>query len=156
MTQPPDCGALAPGFNLPGSKGETVTLDGFSGHNAVVYFYPKDMAPGCTIEAIEFSAQKPAFDAANTVIIGISADPPARHDKFAAKHDLAIRLASDEDHKTCEAYGVWVEKSMYGRKFHGIERSTFLIGPDGRIARVWRKVRVKGHVEEVLAAAQAL
>jgi peroxiredoxin Q/BCP len=156
MTQPPERGAVAPGFSLPGSHGETITLDDYSGQNVVVYFYPKDMTPGCTTEALDFSAQKPAFDAANTAIIGISADPPARHAKFTAKHDLTIQLASDEDHETCDAFGVWVEKSMYGRKFFGIERSTFLIGPDRRIVEIWRKVRVKTHVDEVLAAVRAL
>jgi peroxiredoxin Q/BCP len=121
-----------------------------------VYFYPKADTPGCTREAMAFSALKSAFEAADTAILGVSADPVKAQDAFKRKHGLAIALASDESHKMLVDYGVWGEKSMYGRTYMGITRATLLIGPDGRIARVWPKVRVEGHAEEVLAAARAL
>ena len=114
------------------------------------------MARGCTLEAVDFSEHQDAFEAAGTVVIGISPDSVASHDKFKVKHDLSIILAADPDHKVIEAYGVWVEKQMYGRKYMGVERSTFLIGADGRVAETWRKVKVKGHVEAVLSATRAL
>ena len=119
-------------------------------------FYPKDDTQGCTIEAIDFTKAAPAFAKAGTKVVGISPDTVASHCKFRDKHDLAITLAADPERKAIEAYGVWAEKSMYGRKYMGVERSTFLIGSDGRIARAWRRVKVPGHIEEVLAAAEAL
>ncbi len=146
----------APDFSLPGDGGSTVSLKGLAGRKAVLYFYPKDDTSGCTLEAKEFSALKPDFEKAGAMVIGISADSVKSHDKFKAKHDLTIALASDESHKTLEAYGVWVEKSMYGKTYMGIERATFLIGKDGKVARVWRKVKVPGHAKEVLEAARAL
>ena len=123
---------------------------------AVIYFYPKDDTAGCTREAQDFSHLKAAFDMAGIAVIGVSKDPPAKHVKFAAKHDLTISLASDENGSVCEAFGTWSEKSLYGRKYMGIDRATFLIDKDGRIARVWRKVKVPGHAEQVLAAAEEL
>ncbi|WP_334655791.1 peroxiredoxin [Sphingomonas panaciterrae] len=122
----------------------------------VVYFYPKDDTAGCTREAQDFSALAGEFASAGVVVIGVSKDPPAKHEKFAAKYDLAVALASDEDGSACEAFGTWVEKSMYGRRYMGIERATFLFGRDGQLARAWRKVKVPGHAAEVLAAARAL
>ena len=122
----------------------------------ILFFYPKDDTSGCTQEAIEFTALKKQFDALGAPVIGMSPDSAKKHDKFKAKHELAVDLVSDEDKDVLGAYGVWVEKSMYGRKYMGVERSTFLIGADGRIARVWRKVKVPGHAAEVLEAAKAL
>lgn len=156
MTDRVDVGDKAPPFSLPTDGDGTISLEDFSGHKAVVYFYPKDDTPGCTIQAIAFSEHLEAFLAAGTVIVGISADTPAKHDKFVAKHGLKITLGSDPELETLKAYGVWVEKNMYGRKYMGIERTTFLIDENGVIARVWRKVRVKGHVEEVLEATMEL
>jgi peroxiredoxin Q/BCP len=149
-------GAKAPAFTLPRDGGGTVSLSDFAGRKLVLYFYPKADTPGCTTEAIDFSRLKGAFSRANTDILGVSADPVPAQDKFKTKHKLSVALASDETRKMLEAYGVWQEKSLYGRKFMGIARVTFLIGPDGRVARVWPKVSVKGHAEEVLAAAKAL
>lgn len=122
----------------------------------VVYFYPKDDTAGCTREAQDFSAMAGEFASAGVVVIGVSKDPPAKHEKFVAKYELAVTLASDEDGSACEAFGTWVEKSMYGRRYMGIERATFLFGRDGQLARAWRKVKVPGHAAEVLAAARAL
>lgn len=122
----------------------------------VVYFYPKDDTAGCTREAQDFSAMAGEFASAGVAVIGVSKDPPAKHEKFVAKYDLAVTLASDEDGSACEAFGTWVEKSMYGRRYMGIERATFLFGRDGQLARAWRKVKVPGHAAEVLAAARAL
>lgn len=152
----PAISAPAPTFVLPGSGGETIDLASFKGKAVVLYFYPRDDTPGCTTEAIDFTAARNDFTAANTVVIGVSKDTAAKHDKFVAKHDLAIPLASDAEGDVCERYGVWVEKNMYGKKYMGIERATFLIGPDGVILEIWRKVKVKGHVNAVLAAAKAL
>jgi peroxiredoxin Q/BCP len=149
-------GAKAPAFTLPRDGGGTVSLADFAGRKLVLYFYPRADTPGCTKEAIDFSRHKAAFSRAGADILGVSADPVPAQDAFKAKHKLAIALASDEKRKMLEAYGVWQEKSMYGRKFMGIVRATFLIGPDLRIARVWPKVSVTGHAEEVLAAAKAL
>ena len=149
-------GAKAPAFTLPRDGGGTVSLADFAGRALVLYFYPKADTSGCTKEAIDFSRLKSAFASAGTEILGVSADPVPAQDKFKAKHKLAIALGSDETHRMLEAYGVWAQKSMYGRKYMGIVRDTFLIGPDGRIARVWQKVKVAGHAEEVLAAAKAL
>jgi peroxiredoxin Q/BCP len=156
MSEPLAEGVPAPEFDLPGDGGGRIRLSAFRGSPVVVYFYPKNDTSGCTREAIAFSQLKPQFDAAAVTVIGVSADPPAKHDAFKKKHDLSIRLASDEAKSVLEAYGVWVEKSMYGRRYMGIERSTFLIDGSGSIARIWRKVRVPGHGEAVLAAAKAL
>lgn len=156
MSSKLDPGAKAPTFTLPRDDGKTVTLSDFAGRKLVLYFYPKADTPGCTKEAIDFSRLKAAFTKVDTDILGVSADPVAAQDKFKSKHKLAIALASDEKHRMLEAYGVWQEKSMYGRKFMGVVRATFLIGPDQRIDRVWPKVSVTGHAEEVLAAAKAL
>ena len=149
-------GSAAPPFTLPAAGGGQVSLDDFRGQKLVLYFYPKADTSGCTREAQDFSALKQEFAKARAAVVGVSADPISAHDKFKAKYGLDLALASDETHKTLKDYGVWAEKSMYGRSYMGIERTTFLIGEDGRIARVWRKVKVPGHAEEVLAAAQAL
>ncbi|MDO9524200.1 MAG: peroxiredoxin [Gemmobacter sp.] len=149
-------GDLAPDFTLPRDGGGTVTLTGQRPAKVVVYFYPKDDTSGCTLEALDFTAQAAAFAAAGATVIGISKDSVKAHDKFVAKHGLGVILGSDEGTTTCEEYGVWVEKNMYGRTYMGIERATFLIDATGRIARIWPKVKVKGHVEDVLAAVQAL
>jgi len=149
-------GMMAPDFQLPRDGGGTTSLSDFAGRKLVLYFYPKADTPGCTKEAIEFSRLKAAFGKAGADILGVSADAVAAQDKFKAKHRLSIALASDETHRTLEAYGVWREKSLYGRKFLGIVRTTVLIGPDQRIARIWPKVSVAGHAGEVLAAAESL
>jgi thioredoxin-dependent peroxiredoxin len=149
-------GAKAPDFTVTGDDGRTVSLKDFRGRKLVLYFYPKADTPGCTREAIAFSAFKGAFAKADTAILGVSADPVKAQDAFKRKHKLAIALGSDEAHAMLTAYGVWGEKSMYGRTYMGVTRATFLIGPDGRIARAWPKVKVDGHAEDVLAAAQAL
>lgn len=149
-------GDPAPPFKLPTAGGGAVSLAGLKGKRVVVYFYPKDDTPGCTQEALSFTENAKAFARANTEVVGISRDSVAKHDKFAAKHGLAVRLASDEDGKVCEAYGVWVEKSLYGRTYMGIERATFLIDEKGRIHHVWRKVRVPGHVEDVLKVVKTM
>lgn len=151
-----DTGMKAPAFTLPRDGGGEVSLADFAGKKLVLYFYPKADTSGCTKEAIDFSQLKAAFAKAGTEILGVSADPVMAQDKFKAKHKLSIALASDEKRRMLEAYGVWQEKSMYGRKFMGIARTTFLIGPDQRIARVWPRVSVNGHADEVLAAAKAL
>jgi len=156
MAKALDAGAKAPDFTLVRDGGGKVSLKDFKGRKLVLYFYPKADTPGCTREAIAFNALKGAFAKADTAILGVSADPVKAQDAFKKKHDLAIALASDETHKMLTDYGVWGEKSMYGRTFMGITRATFLIGPDGRIARAWPKVKVDGHAEEVLAAARAL
>jgi peroxiredoxin Q/BCP len=149
-------GGKAPGFTLPRDGGGEVSLTDFKGKKLVVYFYPKADTPGCTIEAKDFSRLAPAFARAKTAVLGVSADPVKKQDKFKAKHDLTIALASDETLEMLKAYGVWAEKSMYGRTFMGVLRNTYLIGPDGKIARIWEKVKVAGHAEEVLEAAKAL
>jgi thioredoxin-dependent peroxiredoxin len=151
-----ETGQKAPDFDLPRDGGGALSLSGLNGRKVALYFYPKDDTSGCTAEAIDFSALKAEFEKAGTVVIGISPDSIKSHDKFKAKHDLAVDLVADEERKTLEDYGVWVEKSMYGRKYMGVERSTFLIGADGRIARIWRKVKVPGHAQQVLDAARAL
>ncbi|KIV68253.1 Thiol peroxidase, Bcp-type [Rhizobium sp. UR51a] len=133
-----------------------MTLSKLQGKAVVLYFYPKDDTSGCTAEAIDFSALGGEFEAANTVVIGISPDSVKSHDKFAAKHSLSVMLASDEERKVLEAYGVWKEKSMYGKKYMGVERTTFLVGPDGKIAEIWNKVKVAGHAQAVLDAAKKL
>jgi thioredoxin-dependent peroxiredoxin len=149
-------GDNAPDFDLPTDNGGHFRLSARRGAPVVVYFYPKDDTPGCTTEAIDFTGGKAAFDRLKTPIVGISPDAPGSHDKFKAKHDLSIILAADEEKETANAYGVWVEKSMYGRKYMGVERSTFLVDGNGVIAKAWRNVKVPGHVEEVLAAAEDL
>jgi thioredoxin-dependent peroxiredoxin len=151
-----DVGDKAPAFTLPTDGGGEISLDDFKGEPVVLYFYPKDDTSGCTAEACAFRDALPDFSKVKAEIIGISRDPVNKHDKFKAKYALNFPLASDEEGKTCEAYGTWVEKSMYGRKYMGIERSTFLIDGKGVIREVWRKVKVPGHAEAVLKAAQAL
>jgi len=149
-------GAKAPPFSLPRDGGGRISLADFAGRNLVLYFYPKADTPGCTREAQAFSALRAKFEAAGTAILGVSADPVPAQDRFKAKYDLSIPLASDETHQMLEAYGAWGEKSMYGRTFMGVIRTTFLIDQHGRIARIWPKVSVEGHADEVLAAAKAL
>ena len=149
-------GAPAPDFELAGEEDRSFTLDDLKGKKLVLYFYPKDDTPGCTKQAVGFTAHADAFAASDTKILGVSKDTVAKHGKFRAKHDLGILLGSDPEGEVIERYGSWIEKSMYGRTYMGIDRSTFLIDREGKIARIWRKVRVKGHVEEVLEAAQAL
>lgn len=148
-------GDPAPDFTLPASGGQTISLGDFAGKQVVLYLYPRDDTPGCTKEAIGFTEHLDAFTAENAVILGLSKDTPVKHDKFIAKHDLKIALLSDEDGSVIESYGSWVEKNMYGKKSMGIERSTFLIGPDGALQKIWRKVKVPGHVEAVLDAVRA-
>ena len=151
----PDTGDTAPDFTLPRDGGSSVTLSALRPNRVVVYFYPKDDTSGCTIEAKDFTSLAADFAAAGVTVIGISKDSVKAHDKFVAKHDLGIILASDEEGTTCEDYGVWGEKQMYGKTYMGIERATFLIGADGRIAQVWRKVKAKGHAEAVLDVVKA-
>lgn len=152
----PDVSDTAPDFTLPRDGGGEVTLSNLRGGTVVLFFYPRDDTPGCTKESIGFSEQLQSFADAGAQVFGISRDSIAKHDKFVAKHSLTTPLLSDERSSVCEDYGVWVEKKMYGRTSMGIERSTFIIDPEGKIARVWRKVKVPGHVEEVLEAVQAL
>lgn len=149
-------GDIAPDFALPDDNGHTVALSKLKGRPVVVYFYPKDDTSGCTAQAKDFSCQLDAFKAAGADVIGISPDSSRSHLKFKIKHHLALTLAADEDKAAATAYGVWVEKSMYGRKYMGVERSTFLIDKNGSIIQLWRKVKVPGHVDEVLKAVQAL
>ncbi|MCP5373971.1 MAG: thioredoxin-dependent thiol peroxidase [Hyphomicrobiales bacterium] len=149
-------GDKAPNFEKQTDGGGTLSLTALKGRKVVLYFYPKDDTPGCTTEAQGFRDAIREFDAAGATVIGVSKDSVARHDKFKAKYDLPFALVSDDDGSLCEAYGVWVEKKNYGRAYMGIERSTFLIGADGKVAKAWRKVRVKGHVDAVLAAARDL
>jgi thioredoxin-dependent peroxiredoxin len=152
----PQQGQKAPDFTLPRDGGGTVSLADHKDRKLVLYFYPKADTPGCTTEAVDFTRLKRAFARADTDIVGVSADPVKAQDKFRDKHDLKVALASDESLKMLTAYGVWGEKSMYGRKFMGVRRTTLLIGRDGRVARVWENVKVAGHAEEVLEAAKAL
>ncbi len=156
MTAKPGVGDKAPSFNLPRDGSGKMSLASLKGKKLVLYFYPKDDTSGCTKEAIDFTALKAQFAKAGAEVIGVSPDAVKAHDKFVAKHKLGIALLSDESKEMLEAYGVWTEKSMYGRKYMGVERTTFLIGADGKIAQVWNKVKVPGHAEEVLAAAKAL
>jgi peroxiredoxin Q/BCP len=149
-------GDKAPNFTLPADGGHTVSLSELKGKSVVLYFYPKDDTSGCTAEAIAFSKESKAFKAADAAVVGVSKDSASSHDKFKAKYNLSVMLAADEDIKTAEAYGVWVEKSMYGRRYMGMERATFLIDGAGKIRQIWRKVKVPGHAEEVLAAVKAL
>jgi peroxiredoxin Q/BCP len=149
-------GDKAPDFTLPTNGAGTISLSQLKGKSVVLYFYPKDDTSGCTAEAIAFNKAAKAFKAAGAVVIGLSKDSPASHDKFGAKYDLALTLAADEDTKVAQAYGVWVEKSMYGRRYMGMERATFLIDAKGVIRQIWRKVKVPGHSDAVLIAAKAL
>jgi peroxiredoxin Q/BCP len=149
-------GAKAPAFLLPRDGGDTVSLTDYAGRKLVLFFYPRADTPGCTREAIDFTRLASAFADSQTAVLGVSADPPKALESFRDKHQLAIPLASDEQHKMLEAYGVWGEKSMYGKTFQGILRTTVLIGSDGRILKIWRNVRVDGHADEVLASVRAL
>jgi peroxiredoxin Q/BCP len=149
-------GATAPAFSLPRDGGGVATLSDYTGQKLVLFFYPRADTPGCTREAIDFTRLKGAFAEAGTMVLGISADPPKAQERFRDKHGLASPLISDETHAMLEAYGAWGEKSLYGRKFLGILRTTILVGKDGKVARIWRNVRVDGHADEVLAAARAL
>lgn len=147
-------GDEAPEFSLP-ANGETLRLTELRGKIVVLYFYPQDDTKSCTAEAVDFSRLKDDFDQAGAIIVGVSPDSLKKHERFAAKHGLTVTLASDEARETIEAYGVWAEKTLYGRKYMGVVRSTFLIDGNGRIARIWRNVKVKGHADEVLEAARA-
>ncbi len=149
-------GKRAPAFTLPGDGGRQIKLSALKGAPVVLFFYPKDDTSGCTKEAIAFSELLAEFKGHNATVIGISPDSVASHDKFIAKHNLTVQLAADEDKKVLEKYGVWVEKSMYGRKYMGVERSTFLIDAGGKVAKSWRKVKVPGHAEAVLKALDEL
>ncbi|MHA1157689.1 MAG: peroxiredoxin [Alphaproteobacteria bacterium] len=149
-------GQQAPDFTLPDDRGEPFSLAAHHGKTVIIFFYPRDDTSGCTLEARGFSAALGAFEAAGAVVVGLSADTVDSHQRFREKHELAVRLIADTDHVALEAFGVWREKSMYGRKFMGIVRTTVLVGRDGRIARIWPKVRVRGHVEKVLEAAEEL
>ena len=143
-------------FNLSTNGGGQFSLADAAGKYLILYFYPKDDTPGCTKEAIGFSEASTAFDAQNAMVVGVSRDTVKKHDKFVGKYDLRIPLISDEEGSLCEAFSTWVEKSMYGKTYMGIERATFLISPDGKVLHIWRKVKVPGHVEEVLAQLQSL
>lgn len=150
----PQAGDKAPGFSLPDQSGATVSLSQLKGRHVVLYFYPKDATPGCTTEACDFRDEHSALVKAGAVVLGVSPDSTASHQKFATKQGLPFSLLADPDHAVADAYGVWGEKSLYGRKFMGLIRATFLIGPDGKLLRVWPKVKVAGHVAEVLASLQ--
>ncbi|RKH07995.1 thioredoxin-dependent thiol peroxidase [Corallococcus sp. CA053C] len=150
----PQAGDKAPGFSLPDQSGATVSLSQLKGRHVVLYFYPKDATPGCTTEACDFRDEHSALVKAGAVVLGVSPDSTASHLKFATKQGLPFSLLADPDHAVADAYGVWGEKSLYGRKFMGLIRATFLIGPDGKVLRVWPKVKVAGHVAEVLSALQ--
>ena len=152
-----EIGSPAPLFSLPATDGTTIALKDFKGkQNVVLYFYPKDMTPGCTKQACGFRDDLPQFAHADTAVLGVSPDPVKKHIKFTEKESLTFPLLADEQKQACEAYGVWGERSMYGVKYMGVERSTFLIDKQGKIRAIWRKVKVPGHVQEVLKAAQAL
>ena len=151
-----EAGSPAPDFTMPTDGGGSVTLSALKGKSVVLYFYPKDDTSGCTSEACGFRDQFPNFTGVDAVVIGVSKDSVASHDKFKAKYELPFTLASDKETGVAEAYGVWVEKSMYGRKYMGLERATFLIDKDGIVRNVWRKVKVTGHVDAVLKALKAL
>ncbi len=155
MTKELKPGDPAPHLDLPTAGGGRVSLGALKGKRIVLYFYPKDDTPGCTTQALNFTEKTKQFAAAKAVVIGVSRDSPAKHDKFAAKHGLNLTLASDEDGAVCERYGVWVQKTLYGRTYMGVERASFLIDENGRLARIWRKVKVAGHVDEVLKEIKA-
>ncbi|MEM8762124.1 MAG: thioredoxin-dependent thiol peroxidase [Pseudomonadota bacterium] len=152
----PGPGDPAPDFSLPADGGRTLSLADFAGKTLVLYFYPKDDTSGCTKEAVGFSEKIAEFEAAGAAVVGVSKDTAAKHDKFVAKHALKVALLSDAEGDLCERFGVWKEKSMYGKKYMGIERSTFLIGADRKIVEAWRNVKVPGHVDAVLGAVQAI
>ncbi|WP_227267867.1 thioredoxin-dependent thiol peroxidase [Roseobacter weihaiensis] len=152
----PEISQPAPDFTLPSTGGDNVTLSDLKGQPVVLFFYPRDDTPGCTKESVGFSENRADFDAAGAQVFGISKDSMASHEKFTAKRELKIPLLSDEHGTTCEDYGVWKEKNMYGKKYMGIERTTYLIAADGTVAQVWNKVKVPGHVEAVLEAVRAL
>ncbi len=156
MTDRLDVGDTLPDIALETPDGGTVRAADFRGRKLVLFFYPRDDTPGCTVESKDFSALLPQFEAAGAAVLGVSKDPPAKHVKFAAKHGLAVALATDAESGLSDALGVWGQKSLYGRLFMGMHRTTYLVDRDGRIARVWRKVKVKGHAAEVLEAAKAL
>lgn len=156
MTRPLKEGAKAPAFRLQTDNGGVLSIKDFAGKTLVLYFYPKDDTTGCTREAIDFSALLPKFRRAGAAVVGVSKDSVEKHKKFKEKHGLKVALASDENGAAVQSYGVWVEKTLYGRKYMGIERSTFLIDGRGVIRKIWRKVKVSGHAEEVLAAAKSL
>jgi peroxiredoxin Q/BCP len=149
-------GDKAPDFSMPTDGGGAVSLSGLKGKKVVLYFYPKDDTPGCTKEACTFRDALPDFTGVDAVVIGVSRDPVTKHDKFKAKYELNFPIASDEDGKASDAYGTWVEKSMYGKKYMGMERATFVIDGQGVVRNVWRKVKVDGHADEVLKAVQAI
>lgn len=149
-------GDQVPPFEIPVTGGQTISLDSLKGRKAVIYFYPKDDTSGCTLEAQNFQRLHEDFAAADVAVVGVSPDGIASHEKFKTKYGLTFPLASDESKEMLEAFGVWVEKSMYGRKYMGVERTTVLVDKDGRVAKIWPKVKVPGHAEEVLAAAKAL
>jgi peroxiredoxin Q/BCP len=151
-----EAGSRAPAFDLPTDGGGRVKLSGLAGKKVVLYFYPADDTSGCTLEAIDFSKFVPKFEATNAVVVGVSPDSAKSHDSFKAKHKLTFMLAADVDRDVIGRYGLWVEKNNFGKKYMGVERATFLIDEAGKIARAWHKVQVKGHVEEVLAAAKSL
>lgn len=151
-----DVGSAVPDLNLPTDGGGSLSLAGLKGQKVVLYFYPKDDTSGCTAEACAFQEAMPDFSGSGAMIVGVSKDSPAKHDKFKAKYNLGFTLISDEEGKLCEAFGTWVEKSMYGRKYFGIERSTFLIDETGTVRQVWRKVKVTGHAKDVLKAIGSL
>lgn len=152
----PSIGTVAPNFDLPRDGGGRVSLSQFSGRPVVLFFYPKDDTTGCTAESLAFTNLAADFEAAGAAVIGLSPDSVACHDKFKKKHDLSVLLASDEEKTTLQAYGVWKQKTMYGRSFMGVERTTFLVAPDSLVAAIWQKVRVPGHAEIVLAAVRNL
>jgi len=149
-------GDRVPEFSLPRDGGGVLGPADFAGRKLVIYFYPKDDTSGCTSEAVAFTARRAEFEAAGAAVVGISKDSVRSHEKFRDKHRLGLPLLSDADGDVVDRFGAWVEKSMYGRRYMGIDRSTFLVGPDGRIARIWRKVKVPGHVDEVLEAVRTL
>lgn len=149
-----EIGSLAPNIELPGDAGQFYKLSDYRGQKVVLYFYPKDDTSGCTAEACDFRDHLSAFNSLNAIVLGISRDTPKSHDKFKNKYGLTFPLLSDEDGRICQAYGTWVEKSMYGKKYFGVERSTFLIDETGIIRQIWRKVKVAGHIQEVLTALQ--
>lgn len=151
-----EAGKKAPAFSLKNQDGNLVKLSDFAGHVVVLYFYPKDDTPGCTTEACDFRDQHKALEKAGAIVLGVSPDSEARHTKFATKHKLPFTLLADTEHAIAEKYGAWGEKTLYGKKFMGIIRSTFLIGADGKVAKVWPKVKVAGHVDDVLEAVKAL
>lgn len=152
----PDVNDDAPDFTLPQSDGDPVRLSDLKGQTVILFFYPRDNTPGCTKESIGFSEKMQSFSDAGALVFGISKDSIASHEKFTTKHDLGVPLLSDENGTVCEDYGVWKEKKMYGKTFMGIERTTVLVTPEGRIGHIWRKVKVPGHVDDVLETVQSL